>query len=342
VSGYYESPVRLDERATALVTCRGGLERARSAADALAAALAAVLAEVAGGAVSTPEMGQVRLDVLRELEEQRVWLDKVRAQLASTTVPADYRQTTLPALRGMEDSLATTERHVAGATSSVSGSFARFQRAVGADERLVAARTALGQTLQELQTSGVTLREWMPDRYAALTDRLSRARTEAAELVAGGDLAAIAEGAERLAAETTSLTAAVKEAAEAAEARRAAIQRRDYLAASLVAVCEDLGFERMDAPTVAEADVVSIRFDTVDRGIIDFRLGLDGRIVTDSAIDPSYCAEQFDQLGDALAAEYGLGTQFTALQHDDERPTSRTFEAAEEPTSDTQALPGPE
>jgi hypothetical protein len=342
VSGYYTAPVKLDERATALVTSRVSLERARSSVEATMAALAQALAEVVSGQVSTPEMGAVRLEVLRAMEDYRVWLDRVRLRLTSMHVPDRYQQTTLSELRGMQADLAEMEEGIAQAGEQAASGFARFQRAVGADERLVAARTSLGHAHQELRAAGSLLRDWLPARYDDLTTRLSSAQGMAAELGGLRDEQAVAGAAEKLEADTSALVSAVTEAAAEATDRRARIGQRDYLLASLVSVCQDLGFERAADPDTGEADVVALRFDTIDRGIIDFRIGLDGRIVTDSAIDPAYCAEQFDQLGEALTQEYGLATTFTALQDEDTRPRSNTFEAAEEPGRGTRSLGDPE
>ena len=342
MSGYYTAPVKLDERATALVSCRGALERARRATDAMDAALAQVMAEVAAGAVSTPEMSAVRFEVLRALEEHRRWLETTRRDISGTRIPDSYQQTTLAGLRAMESGLARVETGVAQGTEQIAGAFARFQRAVGADERLVTARAELRQALQDLQASGDVLSEWLPERYAELTARLSDVQGQARALVDARDESAVASAAEQLAADAATLVTGVAEAVGSAAERREQIGRRDYLVASLASVCEGLGFERIEAPASGEADVVSMRFDTLDRGVIDFRIGLDGRIVTDSAIDPAYCATQFDELGSALAAEYGLATRFTKLQESDERPRSQTFEAAEEPTYGSRTLPDPE
>jgi hypothetical protein len=103
-------------------------------------------------------------------------------------------------------------------------------------------------------------------------------------------------------------------------------QKRLYVLNAINSVCQARGFKRVSGPDYEQpedpASALVMVFDTLDRGLIDFRLTLQG-IHTNAEMGDGRCFEEFDALSDSLQTMYGVKTEFRRAA-DGSRPDLQT------------------
>lgn len=114
----------------------------------------------------------------------------------------------------------------------------------------------------------------------------------------------------------------IRQQAEQAEHREQLQQKRLYLLIALRQVCADLGFQEVGGPRYENPGRRDgrIRFevDTLDRGHLVFLLSLDG-IQSNSLLADRHCFDQFDQLSQSLAEQFGIRTNFRPVAEKSQR-----------------------
>jgi hypothetical protein len=103
-------------------------------------------------------------------------------------------------------------------------------------------------------------------------------------------------------------------------------QKRLYVLNAINSVCQARGFRRVSGPDYEQpedpASALVMVFDTLDHGLIDFRLTLQG-IHTNSELGEGRCFEEFDALSESLRTMYGVKTEFRRAA-DGSRPNLQT------------------
>ncbi len=89
--------------------------------------------------------------------------------------------------------------------------------------------------------------------------------------------------------------------------------KRIYLVSGLVEVCQEMGFSLIEKPRLTvpqnRRSPIQIRFDTGNRGEINFAVSLDA-IEVDSCMGGTHCFEEFQKLSEQLREAFGVETQF--------------------------------
>jgi len=201
-----------------------------------------------------------------------------------------------------------------------------------ADKTMARIESALQNLAYELQSQGQLLERWLPEEHRDLLET-KESVTAALEKQRGAiDASESPDGVTRelgLIEETAgSLSGDIKRLGEETVRREKLQQKRVYVLKGLRNTCAYLGFKEVGGPDYDNKEdrnsPVVQTFDTINRGLITFRLTLDGRIDSNSGMSDDVCTEEFSRLAEFLAQEYGIQTEFKHPGHDDlpERLTS--------------------
>jgi chromosome segregation ATPase len=326
MSGYYSSTIVYDERATRLVECRTALARTVEDSEATGLAIAQLLGEVSSASMRSPELRGQSVGLMRRLDQLGKHVADTSNSVSRSTLPSSYAATTLPSLDAFISSCDSASRRMSEIRDEVIALATRQAGIDGTDARLVTSRTALFGASRSLQASRRVLERWRPDLFDRMNDEISELQTRLAAVQKQADVEAGTATDQELASIESACDAIIEKvdgAAREAEDTRLRAERRAYLADALRDSCTKLGFREIEEMRHESAgDPTSplvLRFDTLNRGVVEFTLGLDLQITTDSDIDPKYCASEFDRLTQSLEAAYGVAATFTRLQHEEPR-----------------------
>jgi len=103
-------------------------------------------------------------------------------------------------------------------------------------------------------------------------------------------------------------------------------QKRDYVFASLKAVCNSMGFDTVKETVEGKGPSNRIIYivDTFSQGKIKFYLGLDN-IKADSGIVEDHCMSEFDKVSESLKKNFGVKTRFRML-HEHSAPLKKRLD----------------
>lgn len=90
-----------------------------------------------------------------------------------------------------------------------------------------------------------------------------------------------------------------------------------YTLKALRVICASLGFKEVSEPSYEKEDdcgsPVVQTFDTLNEGLVTFRLYLHNKIESDSGIDVEVCRDEFEKLSKLLKDKYGVDTSFRRI-----------------------------
>ncbi len=187
-----------------------------------------------------------------------------------------------------------------------------------ADENIGAVEFEMEQFQSDLNAGRDILTKWMPHECASLDqgfnrlkDEFNELRSKKAESIEATELAA--ELRNRI-EEIRQLHARLKNNLNESEKREEMHDKRLYILKSLREVCASLGFEEIADPRYERNkdfnSPIVHEIDTLDEGKISFRIHLENKIDSRSALDTSICGTEFAQLSELLSKEFGINTHF--------------------------------
>jgi len=222
-----------------------------------------------------------------------------------------------------------------GATGRMQQEIAGLQERVArlSDEayRLTCADASLREALEQVRESGAHIAsaegicgKWMPAGYQQLRDeqenlerRLEETRSRLAQ---GQDAEAFDRELQAISRDARELKDKLVSLRSEAESKEDQQRRRMYVLRALRVVCGELGFHELEDPSYEDPEdrgtAVVQRFDTLDRGVITFRIHLDGRIESDSRIQLEACDEEHERISQLLQEEFGVITEFRRVGDD--------------------------
>jgi chromosome segregation ATPase len=320
MSGYNSEYYRLSRVATAINAATSELRRARDAATVVAATLARLQSELRAASSTAPQLRSTISDIAERADAAVPQLAALASSLRDATVPENGASAS-------ESDVATASQKIAGLAASVHGLEAAvhsassdLSRVMIADAAVADAHTALADLQAALDADSEALSRWEPGEFERIEDRTqgTLADIEGIDGVSGEALSAETA---RIVASVAELQAAAKGLSTKVDTLLEAHERRLYTLRGLRDVCRQLGFKEIDGPRYESGDTnpqspILFKIDTLGRGTVLFKLGMDQKIETDSAIEHGRCATEFAKLSDQLAAAYGVQARFTELQED--------------------------
>jgi len=201
-----------------------------------------------------------------------------------------------------------------------------------ADKDIVNIEHKIQKFKDELQMYDYLLKKWLPNDYNNLIIQYNKINAKLKknneDLKNGKDSSIVKMQYKIIDNEIEQLFNKINHLLQTANEREKMHQQRLYILTGLREVCASLGFEEVTEPQYIEngdynSEVVQT-FDTIDQGMVTFRIYLDNSIESDSGINIKNCQEEFDHLSDLLMEEYGVKTDFRPIsqQHS---PTKITF-----------------
>jgi hypothetical protein len=260
-----------------------------------------------------------------KLEQELESLKGREAQLQELVIPGDVNAPGVANLSRTEEYLREADLGNSASSELISAINREINSLCFADANLAEAASGIDQAGRAVFSAKELAEKWMPEdykqlqsRHTAMDKRLKKAREE---IGAGADADALKEELESLKRDALLLTEKAGLIASDAESREDRQRRRIYVLKALRSVCASLGFHELEEPHYEKpgnpnTDVLH-RYDTLNRGVVSFRLRLDGRIESDSQISLDVCSEEHERITSLMLEEFGVATEFRRVTDDD-------------------------
>jgi hypothetical protein len=193
------------------------------------------------------------------------------------------------------------------------------------DSSLSGAMSRLQRINRDLLTERERASSWMPEKHNELEGKQSLLLADIERirmsLAKGGDAKEAQRQISSLEKELALLEESVYALSVDVESREKSHGRRLYVLKALRETCAKLGFEEIEEPDYERKgnrnSAIVQGFDTFNRGVILFKIHLDGHIDSDSGMITGACKDEYGKLSRLLLEEYGVAAEFRREGEDD-------------------------
>jgi len=267
------------------------------------------------------------------LKEKTVTLKKLQEQLENIQLPDAVRDVSPDSLESTHGKIQQVKDKILGTEKKLDEINLNVINLNIADKSLSGIEFNTQRLQNDLQINEMLLKEWMPveyngliQNYRAFQEKLTQYKKA---LYSKKDTAETTRNLKEAEGILNDLHQRLLKLVEEASQREEQHQKRLYILKGLREVCASLGFEEVsETGYERENDYnspVIQKFDTLNEGLITFRLHLNNFIESDSGISLEVCEKEFGKLSDLLTQEYGVETAFKRVgQEEEPKRISRT------------------
>lgn len=260
------------------------------------------------------------------LKDKTVILKKLLEELENIQLPdavrdmnIDFLESTHGKIQELKDKILSTEKKLDEIHLNVINLNA-------ADKSLSGIEFNTQRLKNEFQSNEMLLKKWMPAEYNGLIRNYRAFQEKLTQykkaLSSKKDTVKTTRKLKEAEVMLNDLHQRLLKSADEVSQREEQHQKRLYILMGLREVCASLGFEEVSGPGYERENdynsPVIQKFDTLNEGLVTFRLNLNSSIESDSGISLEVCEEEFGKLSDLLTQEYGVETAFKRVGQEDE------------------------
>lgn len=318
MSGQKCSSIDLDKPAEVLIQCKGEKDITSKEIQALSNRMTNLTSKLEEMTTKHPDITG-RLTEYKELiKKESLTLEERKRQLEDIQLPESIRGVNIDWLTKIQEGILK----IKGEAQEIKNVLDEIDLSIinlnFTDKTLSSIEFNRQRFQNELQGQEILLKKWMPGEYNGLTGDYEtfqakltlnketlRNRKDTIEIAKN-----FSQAEQMLNALNSRLTELSKEAIRKEELHH----KRLYILKGLRDVCASLGFEEVSGPRYEkEGDFnspVFQTFDTLDEGLVTFKLHLHDLIESDSGIRLEGCEDEFGKLSKLLGDSYGVHTTF--------------------------------
>lgn len=314
MSGEKRSAIELNRIAELLLKIEGEKETAQAKCEELATRMESLIVKTKSVQTSDINVAKRFADYKTNLQVEAAKIKARQKEITSIKLPRNIETLSLDSLDKIRKKVVNCdgENHKAGVLiDQIDMDVINMSNA---DKNLASTEFNLQKMEEELTANERLLMKWAKEDLSKLRLESARLRVSFAQnknlLKSRKDTGVIAKSTDDLQDALEIMLGRIKQLVKEANGKEEMHRKRLFVLAGIRGACASLGFEEVNAPkyedeTNYESTVLQT-FDTLNDGLITFKLKLDNTIEADSGIRVGACENQFKILADLLNEKYGI------------------------------------